>query len=173
MRGVRSVGRPIRDIVAAGGPCLPRAGAGISASTRIATRRGLVCAVALRPGDALLTRDSGYRPLETLDVLGVLSCLPVSGLWLGAGHGVLVRDPELDEILLPAHRLAFGAAPARRLVVSLRLDRHELILAAGAWIESALTEGLPARPRLAAAASAWNGTHPMRKKRVAGGRGVA
>ena len=146
------MGRPIRDIA-----FWERSGqgtgiGGLAATMRVATPRGLTPVAALRPGDLILTRDSGYRPLRALCPLGLLPCLRVAGLWLRPGQGLLDRGPEGEEVLIPAHHLATGAPPlTRRLVFALRLDRHEILLADGQWTESAPAPGLPARRRIGGA----------------------
>lgn len=161
------MGRPEPDIVEAGTAWRLWGTTGIAATSRIATRAGHIAAIALRPGDALLTRDSGYCPLRALDVIGPLPCRRLGGLWLRPGHGVALRRADGKEALVPARDLADPGAPLPRLVVSLRFDRHEVILAEGSWIESAPVAGRPARPRRLLEGTAVH----MRKIRVAGGNG--
>ena len=146
------MGRPIRDIAFWDGSGQGTGIGGLAATMRVATPRGLTPVAALRPGDLILTRDSGYRPLRALCPLGPLPCLQVAGLWLRPGQGLLDRGPEGEEVLIPAHHLATGAPPlTRRLVFALRFDRHEILLADGQWTESAPAPGLPARRRIGGA----------------------
>ena len=146
------MGRPIRDIAFWDGSGQGTRTGGLAATVRIATRRGLLPVATLRPGDLVLTRDSGYRPLRALCPLGPLPCLQVAGLWLRPGQGLLDRGPEGEEVLIPAQYLATGAPSlTRRLVFVLRLDRHEILLADGRWTESAPGPGIPARRRIGGA----------------------
>lgn len=142
---------------------------GIAASVRIATKAGLVAAGDLSAGDTVLTRDSGYRPIRSITPLGLLPCgtAPGTGLWLRPDHGILGRDAAGAEVLIPARRLLGPDWPgfARHLVLSITLDRHEVILAEGQWVESAPgLSGPPARPR-----SDMPTAEGMRNFRVAGG----
>ncbi len=147
--------------------------AGIAAVTHIATRRGYVAAGDLLVGDAVLTRDGGYRPLLRVTSLGVLACvaLGVGRLCLRPDHGILQRaDPQGAEVLVPARSLTAPGAPRllRAPVLALHFARHEIVLAAGYWIESQPGTGAAARPRLSDMLDAA----PMRKIRVAvAGRG--
>ena len=142
---------------------------GIAAPVRLATRRGFVAAGDLAVGDAILTRDSGYRPLRRIEPLGFLPCLAPDGsaLWLRPDHGLLLRLASGGEVLVAARDLgaAEAAALVRHLALGLHLDRHEILLAEGVWVESQPGAGPAARPRL-------DGTAPhatRRKIRVAGG----
>lgn len=157
---------------AAGAPPLT----GIAAGVRLATKAGFVAVGELRPGDAILTRDSGYRALRTVVPLGFLPCGTPDGLqlWLRPDHGVLARDAAGEEALLPARLLFSSDRPrlARHLVLSIACDRHEVLCAEGGWIESApIPSGLPARPRIHPLPAAT--VEPMRNFRVAGGGGRA
>jgi len=142
---------------------------GIAASVRIATKAGLVAAGDLSAGDSVLTRDSGYRPVREVTPLGLLPCgvAPGAMLWLRPDHGILGRDAAGAEVLIPVRRLLPRGRPGftRHLVLSIALDRHEVILAEGQWIESAPgLSGPPARPR-----AAMPEADDMRNFRVAGG----
>ena len=55
------MGRPIRDIAFWDGSGQGTGIGGLAATMRVATPRGLTPVAALRPGDLILTRDSGYR----------------------------------------------------------------------------------------------------------------
>lgn len=146
------MGRPNRDSAFWDGSGQETRTGGLAATVRIATRRGLVPVAMLRPGDLILTRDSGYRPLRALCPLGPLPCLRVAGLWLRPGQGLLDRAPAGEEVLVPAQYLATGAPSLTpRLVFVLRLDRHEILLADGQWTESAPAPGIPARRRIGVA----------------------
>lgn len=146
---------------------------GIAASVRIATHRGFVVAGDLRPGDALLTRDSGYRAVRETAPLGLLPCAspPGTALWLRPDHGVLWRDTAGDEVLAPLRQLLppGQARLTRHLVLSISLDRHEVLFAEGGWIESTpCLSGISARPR-----AEMPDAEAMRNFRVAGGGGRA
>lgn len=136
--------------------------------TPIATRRGYIAAGDLLVGDAVLTRDGGYRPLLRVIPLGMLTCVALGAgrLCLRPGHGVLQRpDPRGAEMLIPVRRLTDPAAPrlVRAPVLALHFARHEVVLAEGCWIESQPGTGAAARPRLSDALK----DAPMRKFRVA------
>lgn len=130
---------------------------GLAPDTLVATRSGPVPAGRLRPGDAILTRDRGYRPLLWAghgrgrasggaavippDALG--PGLPCRMLRLAPGHALLVDARALLPLLGTAEALAPAAALGRVQsgrpsggFVHLLLATHELILAEGAWIES-------------------------------------
>ena len=167
------MGRPHRDIAFWDGSGQGTRTGGLAATVRITTRCGLVPTAALRPGDLLLTRDSGYRPLRALCPLGPLLCLQVAGLWLRPGQGILDRAPEGEEVLTPAYHLAAVAPPmTRRLVFALRLDRNEILLADGQWTESAPAPGVPARRHIGGA-GAVDVFPQNRKIRVAEARRLA
>lgn len=142
---------------------------GVAASVRLATRRGFVAAGDLVVGEAILTRDSGYRPLRRIEPLGPLPCIAAAGstLLLRPDHGLLLRLASAGEVLVAARDLAAADAPAllRHLALALHLDQHEILLAEGGWIESQPGAGPAARPRLDG--TAQHAT--MRKIRVAGG----
>ncbi len=130
------------------------------AGTRIETARGPVPVEALRPGDRLVTRDRGLRPLRAVlsrevaaegglapvvveaGVMGngaplVLSPqhrVLVAGFWAELLHGV-------PEVLVPAVALVDGRRVVRRMGGQVRyfhlvLDRHELLQSEGIWTES-------------------------------------
>lgn len=163
------MGQFVRDIGTVQGDAFA---AGIAAVTPIATRRGYIAAGDLLVGDAVLTRDGGYRPLSRVVALGTLTCvaLGTGRLCLRPGHGILHRpDPQGAEMLIPARSLIDPGPPrlVRAPVLALHFARHEIVLAAGYWIESQPGTGTAARPRLNDRLHAA----PMRKIRVAvGGR---
>lgn len=148
-----------------------RPATGIAAPVRIATRRGFVAAGDLRGDEDLLTRDSGYRRIRSITPLGLLLCgaPPGAALSLRPDHGILGRVTGGEEVLVPARLLlAPGRAGfARHLVLSISLDRHEVLCADGGWIESAPDlSGIPVRPR-----AEMPEVEAMRNFRVAGGGG--
>ncbi len=142
---------------------------GVAASVRLATRRGFVAAGDLVVGEAILTRDSGYRPLRRIEPLGPLPCIAPAGsaLWLRPDHGLLLRLASAEEVLVAAREYVAADAPAlvRHLALALHLDRHEIVLAEGGWIESQPGAGPPARRRQDGTGQGMT----MRKFRVAGG----
>ncbi len=134
---------------------------GLAPATVIATQAGPVPLEWLRPGDRILTRDSGYRPLLWIGQgrrakggEGAQSVIaiepgqfgpgqPDQSLRLAPDHGILVDGtaflPTLGtaEALAPALSLS-RSAPTRPLggLFHLVLAGHELILANGIWVES-------------------------------------
>ncbi len=152
-----------------GGPQGTRA-AGIAASVWIATRRGFVAAGDLAAGEAILTRDNGYRPIRRIEPMGFLPCALLRGtaIWLCPGHGVLHRiSADAEEGLVPARTLSVAPTShlSRHFALALHLDRHEILLAEGAWIESQPGTGTAARPRIFEIARGSK----MRRIRVADG----
>ncbi|MDW4549408.1 Hint domain-containing protein [Defluviimonas sp. D31] len=137
---------------------------GLAAGTRIATTRGPVAVEGLCPGDRLLTRDHGYRPLRAL--AGTLLAHPVEiatgrlgfgcpdrPLRLGPEHGVLLRAPGLAarfgtaELLARAADLSPPRPPGPVLGFLPFLDNPALILADGLWLAApAIAATNPARP---------------------------
>lgn len=151
-----NAGQPARAGADAGA-----AGCGLAPTVLVATRSGPVPAGGLRPGDAVLTRDNGYRPLlwaghgrrgaaggaarQAVAIApGALGPgIPERTLLVAAGQGVLVDATPLlpvfgtAEALLPA--AARGTVQRARPpggFVQVLLDAHDLILADGAWVES-------------------------------------
>lgn len=137
------------------------AATGLAPAVLVATRSGPVPAGRLRPGDAILTRDNGYRPLlwaghgrrgatggagrQAVAIApGALGPgIPERTLVLATGHGILVDATPLlavfgtAEALIPA--AARGAVQRARPpggFVQILLGAHDLILADGAWVES-------------------------------------
>src|SRR5690606_13684561 len=142
---------------------------GLAPATLVATRAGELPAEWLQPGDAVLTRDHGYRPL----------------LWVGRGRtaapgdrwcalpdhpaapdgrpprlaprlGVLLTlDAPLAglagrEVLAAAGHLATPAAQRSALAaVALLLATHEIVLADGLWVETLPPRRAAALPGLA------------------------
>jgi hypothetical protein len=134
--------------------------AGLLAGTPVLTARGLADVASLVPGDWLVTRDHGPRPVTALQVTdlggGRLFAQPaLRPVRLAGGHGplhvapcqpVLVDGAACDacfltpEVLVRAadlidDRLAFTDLRTRRAVyVSPVLPAPALILAAGRWV---------------------------------------
>lgn len=142
-------------------PC----GIGLLQTVQVATARGPVPAGKLRPGDAILTRDSGYRPLVWCGPgrrgaagrsgRGLITIAPdrlgpgqpARCIGLAPGHGLLVDAAHLLPVLGTREGLAAAAFFGERVAgrppggfVHLLLDRHELINADGAWVESLAPE---------------------------------
>ncbi len=114
---------------------------GLAPCGRVATLAGPVPAAELKPGDLVLTRDSGYRAVLWAGqagraVPGVR--LDAAGPLLSCGQMVArPGDADPDEVLVPAGALDGGSAcPAPLDPVLILFDRHEVILAGGLWIES-------------------------------------
>ena len=166
-------GNPGRDwlVAAAKGPaatdCPPvRAGnvapvrLGLAPATLIATNAGAVPLEWLRPGDSILTRDNGYRPLLWIgrgrrvagagaqNVVAIEADRfgpgqPDQSLRLAPDHGILIdgaaflAEHGTAEVLAPASALT-GSGPTRPLggLFHLVLAGHELVLANGLWVES-------------------------------------
>ncbi|MFD0857759.1 Hint domain-containing protein [Roseovarius aquimarinus] len=134
-----------------------------AAGTRIATPTGAARVEHLRAGDLVLTRDHGavpvrmviartalfgpaphkYKPIELKP--GALGHgTPEEVLVLSPNHRILIEDARGREVLVPAKALAGrtgirqrqGARQVR--YVHLVLDRHEIVLAEGAAVESFL-----------------------------------
>ncbi len=97
--------------------------------TRIDTARGPVAVEDLAPGDLVLTRDRGYRPLswigtKALDAatLAAEPALRPVRIAAGAlGGGLPIRDMEVS----PQHRMLFTGARAEML-----FGHHEVLVAA-------------------------------------------
>lgn len=115
----------------------------------------------LRPGDLLLTRDHGYRPViwagrsplsDTPAVriaAGALgNRIPDRDLVLSPGHHVLLRSPQIElhfateEVLVPVSDIATEEESGMSLAdpaygyCHILMGQHELILAEGVWLES-------------------------------------
>lgn len=161
---------------------------GLAFDTLVATRSGPVPAGGLRPGDAILTRDNGYRPLiwaghgrrgatggalrRTVAIApGTLGAgVPARRLRLASGHGLLVDASALLPLLGTCEALAPAASRGRLLrarppggFVQILLETHELILAEGAWVESLSPEAaLRVFPRRAAALADPPEERPLR-----------
>ncbi|WP_413873202.1 Hint domain-containing protein [Albidovulum sp.] len=151
--------------VAAEGAAGGTAASGLAPTVLVATRSGPVPAGRLQPGDAILTRDNGYRPLvwagqgrrgatsaAARQVVAIAPGalgpgIPERTLLLASGHGVLVDATPLlavfgtAEALIPAaaRGVALRARPPGGFVQIL-LGAHDLILADGAWVESLAPE---------------------------------
>ncbi len=133
---------------------------GLAPASLIATRSGPVPLEWLRPGDGILTRDHGYRPLlwigqgKRVAGAGPQSVVAIEAghfgpgqpdqcLRLAPGHGLLLGDPAFlashgtAEVLAPAAALS-RSAPSRPLggLFHVVLGGHELVLANGIWVES-------------------------------------
>lgn len=132
------------------------------AGTRIATPEGERAVETLRPGDPVLTRDHGARPIRwigrrTVAGRGVLAPVEIAAGCLGARrplfvspqHRLLVRSGLAEllfgaaEVLVPAAALMGGAGVRRRPMpqvtyLHVLLDRHELLEAEGCATESLL-----------------------------------
>lgn len=133
---------------------------GLGPATLIATRGGPVPLEWLRPGDRILTRDNGYRPLLWIGrgrrlagagPQGVVAIeagrfgpgMPDQCLRLAPDHGILIADTAFlashgtTEVLAPAASVTLSV-PSRPLggLFHLALARHELVLANGIWVES-------------------------------------
>ncbi len=126
---------------------------GFAPGIRIATDRGARPVAALRPGDRVLTRDSGYRPVLWAGALAaggmaVRAAIPATGrseggplvstsqrlLLAGADIARLSGDRE---VLAAAGDLARGHATARpEPFRQILLAAHEVILADGVWCGS-------------------------------------
>ncbi|SDW88027.1 Hint domain-containing protein [Celeribacter indicus] len=142
---------------------------GIGPAVMVETRLGPQPAEWLRPGDLLLTRDHGYRPLlwtgrSATTGPGVVPPLhipagslgtgvPEHDLTLSPGHHLLLRGPQValhfgeEEVLAPARDIATGAGPAADMplppghaLCHLLTAEHELLLAEGIWLESLLPD---------------------------------
>lgn len=154
-------------VAAAEGPVVPSRARkpaqvryGLAPATLIATLSGPVPLEWLRPGDGILTRDHGYRPLlwigqgkRTVGAgpQGVVAIeaghfgpgQPDQCLRLAPDHGILLGDVAFlashgtAEVLAPAAALG-RSAPSRPLggLYHLVLGGHELVLANGIWVES-------------------------------------
>ena len=173
-----SAGRPEadRDCVAVG---VEAAGwlPGFTAACSIATGEGPVAAGWLRPGDLVLTRDSGLQPVvwvgrcrvpaavvaQRPDLLpvriapGALArATPAAPLTVAPSHRVLVQGWALDlhlglrEALAVARDLVGRPGIARLApdgpldLYLVLLERHEVILADGLWVESLHPADIPA-----------------------------
>lgn len=130
------------------------------AGTMIFTAQGARSVEELRPGDMLLTRDSGMRPVRwvgqiTVDGTGRFAPIrfmpEVHGntraLLVSPNHRMLVTGWKAEmyfgerELLVPAKTLVNGdticATPCERVTyVHILMDRHEVIFAEGAATES-------------------------------------
>ncbi|MFO6463525.1 Hint domain-containing protein [Jannaschia sp. KMU-145] len=151
-----------------------------AAGTAIATPAGPVPVEKLRPGDRVLTRDHGARPLREVFRRKLAHAgrhapvefapgslgrgRPSAPLCLSPQHRVLLDSPIVSrmfgraEVLVAAKRLVDGIAirqadPAAPVsYYHLLCDHHELVLADGCWTETLLTgtQAIAALGRLAA-----------------------
>lgn len=141
--------------------------AALGAGAMIATKQGALPVEWLRPGDKVLTRDHGYRPLLSVARLeGVDARAEAMPFWLPAdafgahkpqrpllvtpGQRVLIAAPELrlmfgeGEMLARVDTLAatFGIAPEPRALVPrlfvLICAAQEVVLVDGLWFDTAL-----------------------------------
>ncbi|MDP5366544.1 MAG: Hint domain-containing protein [Paracoccaceae bacterium] len=131
-----------------------------TAGTMIFTAQGARPVETLEPGDLILTRDSGMRPLRWIaqtTVCGLDRFAPIRfmagtvgntrQLMVSPNHRMLVTGWKAEmyfgeqEVLVPAKTLVNGdtimSAPCQSVTyVHLLLDRHEVIFAEGAATES-------------------------------------
>ncbi|WP_300533802.1 Hint domain-containing protein [uncultured Mameliella sp.] len=152
-----------------GAPAPPTPVGGLLAGTRIKTLRGHVRIEDLRRGDKILTRDNGYQVLrsclrirpETAQGHATPVRLRKGTLGRGAPDRALRTAPAQrlliggpgqgqPELLVEASRLCTLPGVARLPgpgagVIQLLFDRHELIMANGAWTESRPPSGSSAR----------------------------
>lgn len=148
-----------------------------AAGTPIATDRGPRAVELLAPGDRVLTRDHGFRPLVWTGRRRVAARGRWAPVRFSAGaignEAPLVVSPQhrmlvtgwkaqlltgLDEVLVPAKSLVNGTTVHRLTggevtYVHVMCDRHEILNATGCWSES-LYPGEVARAGLDAAARA-------------------
>ncbi len=129
--------------------------------TRILTPRGERPVETLRPGDMVITRDHGPRPVRwtgrrTVPGSGAFAPVRVGPAIFGTGTGGLLVSPQhrllvtgyhaellfgCDEVLVAAKHLLGGAdaciAPCKAVTyIHLMFDRHEVIYAEGFAAES-------------------------------------
>lgn len=134
--------------------------------TLIATPRGEMPVEHLRPGDRVMTRDNGPQPLRwigqtTLRGVALTPRLrpvrisagafgegvPLRDMWVSPNHRMLVMSPRTalyfdePEVLVAAKHLeglngVAEVAPRQVTYLHMLFDRHELVLANGAWTES-------------------------------------
>lgn len=157
---------------------------GLFCGARIKTLRGERRIEDLRIGDRVLTRDNGYQPLRWCGRTATGAAPPFTRP-IRIRKGALGRGmPERVLIVAPGQRFLFGGARIHNLLgtpevivaasqmtalrgvaplpdrpldfVHLLFDRHELVLAEGAWTESLhltqiVREWLPAPTRNARA----------------------
>lgn len=147
--------------------------------TLIETASGPVQVCDIRPGDMVLTLEHGLQPVLwagahrvrgndpahwPVTLSGSLpgTAEPFMPLRLSAQHRVLLRDPWFEllgygpEMFAPANGLAAPRKPTGAVVwYHLLFARHEIIQAAGLWVESLFAGGkafrdLPAMQRISA-----------------------
>ncbi len=144
----------------------PGPAGGLSCTTAVMTLQGLRPAGRLAPGDRVLTRDRGFRPLRGVIAASVSAAsvptgtavripagafgrgLPQGDLLVAPDQCLMVRCAEASlrfgtpEVLVAAGdlvgRAGIGRTDAAACVhlVALTFDRHELIWAEGAWCAS-------------------------------------
>lgn len=146
----------------------PRAAAGLAAGAKVDTADGPRTAGELRPGDLVLTRDRGYRPVRWVGLARGAANVPridwslVEG---AAAEGAGGLDPEALVVVSGRDVLAFSgryemlvraadvaaAAGAQLTVrdgaaVQIAFDQDEIIRADGVWIfvQAAKPEGFAA-----------------------------
>jgi hypothetical protein len=115
----------------------------------------------LRPGDLLLTRDHGYRPViwagrsplsgtpAVRIAAGALgNRIPDRDLVLSPAHHVLLRSPQIElhfateEVLVPVFDIATDGETGGAMTdpaygyCHILMEHHELILAEGVWLET-------------------------------------
>lgn len=132
----------------------PRTLAGFCHGTIITTKNGPRMIETLRVGDQILTRDNGFQTLRWMTprhtpkaytpVIGIAAGVigNRSALYLSRGTSVLMTSHDgADQHLVPARHLINDTtiqATTTQIspVISLVLDRHEIILANGAYCET-------------------------------------
>ena len=187
-------GCPLAEFAAGDAP-LPDAGGtgtepensqetGLPGGTMIATDDGELPVDWLRPGDRVLTRDNGYRPLLGVrksspagrDPAAMVEIpahrfgrgLPSHTVRLPRDHGVLLADPQLDlhfgssEMFADAgdlgDRAGLARVPAAGPCYLLIFETHEIILAENLWVESVAAKTM-ARAEPGGAGSPMTNTH--------------
>jgi len=135
-----------------------------ASGTMISSEDGEMPVDWLRPGDRILTRDSGYQPVAWIGRFTATAANPVQivniapdafgpgspdyPLCVTANHQILLQDPSLEllfgepEMLAAAKFIVTGDAVtleescANRIFYHVLLPDHEVILAQGVWVES-------------------------------------
>jgi hypothetical protein len=155
------------------GAALPGPLAWLGAATPVETPRGPVAAGALKPGDRVMTRDSGAVPVVGVTRLAVpsrgsLAPIRLRAPYYGAKGDILVSPDQAvwvagaeaeylfgdEEVLVLARHLADGqmaVADSRRAVatgVVLDLGAAELVMADGCVLATAGPAGMPPVRRL-------------------------
>lgn len=137
---------------------------GFSADAQIVTQRGAQAICTLRKSDLVLTRDRGFQPLQHCmrmqHVPGDqnMACIPANhfapgvparDVYLGQGQGIVPpMSPVSSKLTFSCDFSECTWSMPKHGVVQLLMNRHDLILVEGIWVETTLPERVLRSPSL-------------------------